>query len=114
MTREELKKHLREEMDKYAENLSYEKARGLRKPIVEQYGNADSDAFYQVDVRVLQSCKSGDEDWIEVSVSVDDGTPHGGRIARLLRAVTPETGAIVFHRDGRVEKMMRRPASSRA
>lgn len=106
MTQNALRQQLVREMKKYAV-LSYDEVESLRTPLKDQQGTPGSEDFYQVEVRVLQRSKSDTDEWIELLVSVDDGVSRGGRLSRLLRAVSPESASLVFHRDGRVERFLR-------
>jgi hypothetical protein len=105
MTREELRKRLVDELARYA-RLSYGEVAALGKPITQDYGTPGRDDFYQITVRVLQTWRSGSEDWIELTVSVYDGVPHGGLMSRLLHIATPEVASLIFHRDGRIETVL--------
>lgn len=108
MTHDELKRQLEAELGNYAARLNYDSASGLRSALVEQRNLADpvDESFYQVDVRLLQKHKSATEDWVQILVAVDDGRPSGGLLSRLLHIVRPVSGALIFHRDGRIERFL--------
>lgn len=106
MTRNALRQQLVREMEEYAV-LSYDEVESLQTPVKVRRGTPGSEDFCQVDVRVLQRSKSDTEEWIELLVSVDDGVSGSGPLSRLLHAVSPESGSLVFHRDGRVERFLR-------
>jgi hypothetical protein len=106
MTRDALRQQLVREMEKYAA-LSYDEVESLDTPVKYYHGTPRHSDFYQVDVRVLQRFKSDTEQWTELLVSIDDGVSQGGRLSRLLHAVSPDSGSLVFHRDGRVERFLR-------
>jgi hypothetical protein len=102
MKREFLKKHLLEQLEKYSQ-FSYEQFANLSEGINEHYGEPtdNNEDFYQVSVRVLEQISTESETYILVSISVDDG--RGG----FLGGVKPEVGALVFYKDGRIEKVIR-------
>lgn len=104
MTRERLRDRLRVEVEKYAAALSYDQALALNAPIVEQHGLAPPDNvdFCQVDVRLLETVRSETENYAHVIVAVNDGRGPG---IGPLRIITNETAALVFHSNGRVEKV---------
>lgn len=106
MTRKELKRRLVEEMDKYAKKLTYEEAAALAVPIAEQRGTIapNSSGFYQVTVRLLEKVTLERDDYINLMVSVDDGRGPG---IGPFRVIAPETGSLIVHRDGRIEKCFR-------
>ena len=104
MTREQLHERLKEEVDKYANELSYERAVALATPIVEQRGTVapDSDDFYQVGVRMLETGTFEGRSYAHLAVSVDDGRGPG---IGPLRVIKPEVASLIFRCDGRVEKV---------
>lgn len=106
MTRILLRQQLVREMERYAV-LSYDEVQSLQTPAKYQHGSPEDDDFCQVDVRVLQRSISAAQEWIELLISVDDGVARGGKLSRLLHAVAPESGSLVFHRDGRIERFIR-------
>jgi hypothetical protein len=108
MIKEQLRQVLKEEVEKHAASLSYEKALAMKVPLVEQLGmdSADLRDFYQVSVRLLEAVDSDRECYAHVTVSVDDGQGYG--IGRL-RVVVPQVASLIFHKDGRVETVFREP-----
>jgi hypothetical protein len=107
MTREELRKHLVDEISMYRSLFSYDAVAALSGPLKHHFGNPGTSEFYQVDARVLQRWNRDNEDWIELLVSVDDGVPHGAVLGRMFNVIAPESGSLVFHRDGRIETVLR-------
>lgn len=105
MTPDARRERLNREMEKYA-SLSYEQADAL-SPQRHQDGAPGADEFCQIDVRVQQRVSTDAEQWVEVVVSIDDGTSGRGMLTRLLHATAPAFGSLVFHRDGRVERFFR-------
>lgn len=107
LTKNELANRLREAMARYA-LMSYSEAAELKVSLPFSHGSPGSDDFYQGDVRFLQAGQSDGDRWVELVIAVSDGTPSEGWLGRLLGAVTPQTGSLLFHEDGRVEQLMRR------
>jgi hypothetical protein len=102
LLKSELKQRLQEEMRKYA-SLSFAEVSAISLPVKSSHGTPGSESFCQVDVRILQGQMSGQDRWVELIVSVDDGMPAPGILARAFSVVEPESGSVVIHEDGRVE-----------
>jgi hypothetical protein len=86
MKKNELKKVLFQEMEKY-KNKSYEELIGLVEPIVYSQGSGNN--FYQVEVQILEK----NDEYVHVSVAVDDGG--------LLRSISPLSKSFIVHKSGR-------------
>lgn len=86
MKKNELKKVLSQEMERYR-NKSYEELMGLAELITYSLGSGNS--FYQVEVQVLEK----NDEYVHVSVAVDDGG--------FLRAISPLSQSFIVHKCGR-------------
>ena len=89
MKKEELKKALIIEKEKYA-NKSFEELSKIAKPVTYECGSDEN--WYQVEVQLLEK----NDEYVHVSIAVDDG--------KLLKAMFPLSTSFIVHKDGRVEK----------
>lgn len=89
MKKDELKKMLAQEIDKWA-NKSFEELNKIKIPMV--YESGEGNKCYQVEISILEKNK----EYIQLDISVTDGS--------LSRYIKPLSKSIIIYSDGGVDK----------
>ena len=81
------------ELHKYSA-LTFDAAARLTEPIAISGGTPGADDYYRGQVAVVQRVRRGDDEWIQIFISVDGGKADPGWMGRLFGTITPQTATV--------------------